>query len=179
MIGEDKQKKAEEIKGIRKQGQELSERHPYVEVAEIYEKIMNIISDDQTEIFSQLFMGKLSNLYVDETKAFAIAVDFAENPLPDIEMELTRRGITRKIKTRTEKDVTTGKETEIFENQPIRFTVPPLLTFAHQWLVKRHPVNRKRVDELIRLASALRMGEQRTPIPQVGGEMPNRPPGRI
>lgn len=170
--------KARKIKEGR-HDEDIGERHPYVEVAEIYEKIMNIISDDDREIFSQLYMGQMRNLYVDETKAFAIAVDFAQNPLPDIEMEFARRGITRKVKTGTTKDTATGTETDVFEYQPIKFSVQPLLTFAHQWLVKRHPVNRKRVDELIRLASAIRMGELlQRPVARPE-ETVQRPLGRI
>jgi hypothetical protein len=127
---------------------------------------MNIIADDDREIFSQLDKGQFKNFYQDETKQFAIAVDFAQNPLPDIEMEFARRGIKRKVKTikinpetkEPQRD-TDNKIIEDIVEEPIKFQISPLITFAHQWLIKRHPVNRKRVDELIRLASAIRMGE--------------------
>lgn len=174
---DDRIKKAEEIKKSSHDDEAPSDRAPSVEVAEIYRKIADILTDEDKEIFSQLDKAKLGNLMVDETKQFATAVDFALNPLPDIEMEFARRGIMRRIKVGT--DMVEGEEVDKFDYKPITFQVKPLITFSHEWLKKRHYVNRKRVQELIELIRAIRMGEAVQPKPIQAQDGTLKPPTRI
>lgn len=132
--------------------------YPTVEIARIWKSIMEYLGDDTNEALTQLDKGEFKNLYHDETKLFAIAMNFAENPFGDIEMEFQRRGIMRKVTVpETRKDGKVIPKHEEF--YPVRFEVIPLRTFAKEWMKRRHPVNRLRVKELIQLVTGSRLGE--------------------
>lgn len=122
--------------------------HFLVDIARINKETLEFFADINNEALTQLDKGKWKNYFIDETELFAAAIDFALNPFPDVEQELMRRGIKRKV-TVTDKE---GKQTT--EDTDIRIVVTPLLSFAKEWMRRRHPVNRLRVDEIIRLAGA-------------------------
>ena len=139
----------------------FSQSHPMVESYQILEKIMEFLSDCDNEAFTQLDKGQLKDPFVDETKIFAEAVNFAENPLANLDQRLAEHGIFKTIKqAKTTINIdgtqqTTEEEIEI----PIHHEVRPLKAYAKEWMRKRHPVNRLRVNEFIRLAQAARGGD--------------------
>ena len=164
MTPDERKQKAEEIK--RKMGmttgteEKYSQSHPLVESYQILEKIMEFLSDCNNEAFTQLDKGQLKDPFVDETKLFAEAINFSERPFSNLEKRLADAGIFRTTK-KTEIIQVDGIDTELetTSEEPIRIIVRPLHEYAKEWMRKRHPVNRKRVDEFIELARAARGGE--------------------
>lgn len=155
-------------------------------------EFVELLADVDNEAFTQLDKGKFSNPFVDETRQFATAIHFAEHPLDDIEEELAARGIKERTLLRTlvvpnsnvdsivkesknfmkVTDVGDGNSRiEEFEEKNIHFEIKPLKDYAKEWMRKRVPVNRERVNEIIKLAGAARIGEMANPVQQTKREL--------
>lgn len=155
-------------------------------------EFVELLADVDNEAFTQLDKGKFSNPFVDETRQFATAIHFAEHPLDDIEEELAARGIRERTLIRTLEIPKSGvdsmikesknffKVTELqdgnckieeFEEKNIHFEIKPLKDYAKEWMRKRVPVNRERVNEIIKLAGAARIGEMANPVQQTKREL--------
>jgi len=206
MDKDDKRKRAAEIFGSTgTEGRTLDSDHPlYLSLLALRDVILTL-ADDENEAFTQLNMGNWKNLWIDETKDFALAIHFAQHPMDDIEEELARRGIVEtkvlnKLRVKKEQEtqyikslsegVEEGTKFEIIDNKdetisiikytenPLHFVNRPLGQFAHEWMKRRVPANRKRVDELIKLAGALseRLGSLTSPPQQarLGGSIEQR-----
>lgn len=155
-------------------------------------EFVKTLADTSNDAFTQFDKGKLVDVFIDETKTFATAEHFANHPLDDIEEELAARGIYEKvsfgvktlpkeqamklIQSSTHKlnsvDNPDGTVTiEEYEEMPIHFEIKPLKDYVNELKKKRHAVNRERVNEIIRLAAASRLGEIANPTPQKNREL--------
>ena len=115
--------------------------HFLVEIMRILGEDGKLLADDTNQAFSQLNMGgKLKELFatVDETKEFALTYNYALHPLDDIQKDLADMKITQD------------------DGTPITFKVDILQEFVDEWMRKRVPANRLRVEEFIRLKQAVR-----------------------
>jgi len=112
--------------------------NPQVEIAKMNIEAVGKLADDQNDVFSQLQKDAMQ----DETMDYALAINYAMHPLPGLEARLKKRGITRKIMVMT----------DLFEEEkemPILLKVSVLITFLKEFLVRRHCLNRSRVEEYI------------------------------
>ncbi len=148
-----------------------SSDHFLVEIMRIAAENGTLLADDRNQAFTQLFMGKFRNVFADETKDFALAYNFALHPLDEIQKDLEELGITttQKVKKSIQKDGQTIEVTEI-EQVPIQFEVTILKDFINEWLRKRVPANRKRVQEFIDLITGQGMRELMRLPPNAGQE---------
>jgi len=112
--------------------------NPQVEIAKMNIEAVGKLADDHNDVFSQLQKDSLQ----DETLDYAIAYNFSMNPLSGLEERLKRRGIKEKVMIHH--DLIDEEE-----EQDIRITIPMLINFLKQFLVRRHCLNRSRVDEYI------------------------------
>ena len=208
MDNDEKLRNAKKIYGDATIDKTLDSDHPlYLSLLALRDVILTL-ADDENEAFTQLNMGTWKNLWIDETKDFALAIHYAQHPLDDIGEELTRRGIVERH-ILNEVKVNKGQEAQYIKSliegspegtkfevrdnkdetviitkyieKPLRFVNRPLGLFAHEWMKRRVPANRKRVAELIELAGALseRLGSL-TATPQtsrLGGGI--EPPRRV
>ena len=112
--------------------------NPQVEIAKMNIEAVGKLADQTNDIFSQLQKDAMQ----DETMDYALAINFAMHPLPGLEARLKKRGITRK--TIVENDLGTMEE-----ETSIRLKVSVFEAFLKEFLVRRHCLNRSRVDEYI------------------------------
>jgi len=113
--------------------------NPQVEIAKMNIEAVGKLADDKNDVFSQLQKDAMQ----DETMDYALAINFAMHPLPGLESRLKKRGITRTIMKEHDLGV-------IEEEVPIRLIVSVFETFLKEFLVRRHCLNRSRVDEYIK-----------------------------
>lgn len=129
----------EEIKAqINSKKQNIQSDNPQVEIARMNIEAVGKLADDKNDVFSQLQKDNLQ----DETLDYALAINFAMHPLPGLEDRLRKRGITRKV-------FISHDLGDIEEEQPVRIKVDSFITFLKEFLVRRHCLNRSRVDEYI------------------------------
>ena len=201
-----KQQASNIVRGIDNAGKTIDSDHPsYLSIAAIIE-LIRTLGDDNNESLTQLNIGDYKNFYVDETYDFASAIHFAKHPMDSICIKLERRGIRKRVPlgeftvpkkdelqalkslqvndtelTKTEvKD--TGNDTITitkYRLDAIHIEDRPLAEFAHEWMKRRVPANRKRVKEIIDFANALsdRLGGV-SPPQRIGGRDMNMPPER-
>lgn len=113
--------------------------NPQVEIAKMNIEAVGKLADDHNDVFSQL----QKDSFQDETMDYALAINFAMHPLPGLEERLARRGIKRKALVKH--DLIDEEELA-----PIRIKVGVFETFLKEFLVRRHCLNRSRVDEYIK-----------------------------
>ena len=123
------------INGKRK---DIQSDNPQVEIAKLNHDAIKVLADQKNEIFSQLTKDALQ----DETMDYALAINFALNPLQALEERLKMRRI-KEIKI-VQHDLGT-----IEEEVDIRLKVPMFENFLKEFLIRRHCLNRNRVDEYI------------------------------
>lgn len=130
----------EEIKAqINAKKQTIQSDNPQVEIARMNIEAVGKLADGNNDIFSQLMKDNLQ----DETLDYALAINFAMHPLPGLEDRLMKRGITRKV------IISTDDFGIIEEERPVRIKVGTFITFLKEFLVRRHCLNRSRVNEYI------------------------------
>ena len=123
------------INGKRK---DIQSDNPQVEIAKLNHDAIKVLADQKNEIFSQLTKDALQ----DETMDYALAINFARNPLQALEERLKMRGIK-------EKKIVHHDLEDIEEEIDIKLKVPMFENFLKEFLVRRHCLNRNRVDEYI------------------------------
>jgi len=123
------------INGKRK---DIQSDNPQVEIAKLNHDAIKVLADQKNEIFSQLTKDALQ----DETMDYALAINFALNPLQALEERLKMRGI--KEKKYIQHDLG-----NIEEEVGVRIKVPMFENFLKEFLIRRHCLNRNRVDEYI------------------------------
>lgn len=137
-----KEKEEDKRENIRKaidsKRQNIQSDNPMVEITRMNIEAVGKLADGNNDIFSQLTKDNLQ----DETFDYALAMSLAMNPLKNMEDRLARRGITRKVLVKHDLG-------EIEEDQPIRLKITPLIDFLKEFLVRRHCLNRNRVEEYI------------------------------
>ena len=122
---------------LKEQQHHASNDHFLVEMLKVLAEDGKLLADDKNQAFSQLNMGgKLKELFatVDETLTFAQAYNYAMHPLDDIQNDLIEMNIF-------EKEASPAFKVDILQN------------FIDEWMRKRVPANRLRVNEFIRLKS--------------------------
>lgn len=125
----------------------ISSDNPEVEKTRLRLQSVEKLADDQNDVFSQLKQSHLQ----DETFDYALAISFAKRPLKNLESRLIKRGITERIPKTDDK----GKEMigsdgkPINVDAPIRIRVTVMEEFLKEFLVRRHSLNRKRVEEYL------------------------------
>jgi hypothetical protein len=112
--------------------------NPQVEIAKLNHDAVKVLSDQNNEIFSQLYKDTLQ----DETLDYALAINYAHNPLQGLEDRLRERGIKERKMVRHDLG-------DIEEEVEIRLSVPMFENFLKEFLIRRHCLNRKRVTEYI------------------------------
>lgn len=112
--------------------------NPLVEIAKMNIEAVGKLADDHNDVFSQLTKDAIQ----DETLDYASAINFAMNPLSGLEERLEKRGIT-------EKTITKHDLGDIEEERPIQIKIPMFINFLKEFLVRRHCLNRSRVEEYI------------------------------
>lgn len=113
--------------------------NPQVEIAKMNIEAVGKLADDHNDVFSQLTKDSIQ----DETLDYASAINFAMNPLSGLEERLEKRGITEKIIVKNELG-------DFLEETPIRIKIPMYINFLKEFLVRRHCLNRSRVEEYIK-----------------------------
>jgi len=113
--------------------------NPQVEIAKMNIEAVGKLADDHNDVFSQLQKDAMQ----DETMDYALAINYAMHPLPGLEARLKKRGITRKVLKEHDLGV-------MEEEVSIKLTVSVFETFLKQFLVRRHCLNRSRVEEYIK-----------------------------
>lgn len=132
--------KREQIrKSIESKKQPIQSDNPMVEITRMNIEAVGKLADGNNDIFSQLTKDHLQ----DETFDYALAMSLAMNPLKNMEDRLKRKGIYRKILVKHDLG-------EIEEEQPIRIKITPLIDFLKEFLIRRHCLNRNRVEEYIK-----------------------------
>ena len=126
-------------KQIEAKKQLIQSDNPQVEIAKMNIEAVGKLADDHNDVFSQLQKDKLQ----DETLDYALGINFAMHPLPGLEERLKKRGITRKVL----EDHDLGS---IEAEKPIRLKVSVFENFLKEFLVRRHCLNRGRVEEYIK-----------------------------
>lgn len=112
--------------------------NPNVEIARMNIEAVGKLADDKNDVFSQLTKDALQ----DETLDYALAIVFARRPLQSLEERLEKLGITEiSIKHTDLGDI----EVEI----PVKIKVDVFESFLIEFLIRRHCLNRGRVDEYI------------------------------
>ena len=117
---------------------DIQSDNPQVEIAKLNHDAVKVLADQNNEIFSQLYKDSLQ----DETLDYALAINFANNPLQALEERLRARGIK-------EKKIVIHDLGEMEEEVEIRLKVPMFINFLKEFLVRRHCLNRGRVSEYI------------------------------
>lgn len=112
--------------------------NPQVEIARMNIEAVSKLADDKNDVFSQLQKSSMQ----DETFDYALAITFATNPLSGLDARLKAKGIKETI---FESCDLGDMETE----QDIHITIPIFTSFLKEFLVRRHCLNRSRVDEYI------------------------------
>lgn len=136
---EDEKKEAIK-KRIAEKRQQIQSDSPQVEIARMNTEAVGKLADQGNEIFSQLYKDTLQ----DETMDYALAINFATHPLQSLEDRLKSRGIKEKVLIQ--------RDLEGFEEEkeiPVRIQVDMYINFLKEFLIRRHCLNRKRVDEYI------------------------------
>jgi len=123
------------INGKRK---DIQSDNPQVEIAKLNHDAIRVLADQKNEIFSQLTKDALQ----DETMDYALSINFALNPLQALEERLKMRGIKEKKYIQYDLGA-------IEEEVDIRIKVPMFENFLKEFLIRRHCLNRNRVDEYI------------------------------
>lgn len=113
--------------------------NPQVEIAKMNIEAVGKLADDHNDVFSQLQKDSLQ----DETLDYAMAINFAMNPLSGLEERLAKRGIA-------EKKTVSHDLGDIEEESPIEIKIPMFINFLKEFLVRRHCLNRSRVEEYIK-----------------------------
>lgn len=111
---------------------------PQVEIARMNIEAVGKLADDKNDVFSQLTKDKLQ----DETFDYALAINFARHPLQGLEERLKKMGIKEPVTIKTDLG-------EIDDEQDIKITVKVLEEFLKEFLIRRHCLNRGRVQEYI------------------------------
>jgi len=114
--------------------------NPQVEIAKMNIEAVGKLADDHNDVFSQL----QKDAFIDETMDYALAINYAMHPLPGLEERLKKRGIIRHIPIKN--DLGTIEKEDI----PVRLKVNVFETFLKEFLVRRHCLNRSRVEEYIK-----------------------------
>jgi hypothetical protein len=109
-----------------------------VEIAKMNIEAVGKLADDHNDVFSQLS----KDAFQDETLDYAMAINFAMNPLSGLEERLSKRGIKEKI-------IISHDLGDIEEERPITIKIPMFVNFLKEFLVRRHCLNRSRVNEYI------------------------------
>lgn len=129
----------EEIKAqINNKKRDIQSDNPQVEIARMNIEAVGKLADDKNDVFSQLQKDSLQ----DETMDYALAINYALHPLPGLESRLKKRGISRTITVHHDLG-------DIDETTDVRITVPSFISFLKEFLVRRHCLNRGRVQEYI------------------------------
>jgi hypothetical protein len=123
---------------INSKRKDIQSDNPQVEIAKLNHDAIKVLADQNNEIFSQLYKDTLQ----DETLDYALAINFAHNPLQALEERLKVRGIQ-------EKRIIKHDLGDIEEEIDIRIKVPMFENFLKEFLIRRHCLNRKRVNEYI------------------------------
>lgn len=118
--------------------QTIQSDNPSVEIARMNIEAVSKLADDKNDVFSQLTKDALQ----DETLDYALAIVFARRPLQSLEERLAKRGITEIGTTKTDLG-------EIDTEVPIKIKVDVFESFLKEFLIRRHCLNRSRVDEYI------------------------------
>lgn len=134
---EDEKKEAIK-KRIAEKRQQIQSDSPQVEIARMNTEAVGKLADQGNEIFSQLYKDTLQ----DETMDYALAINFATHPLQSLEDRLKARGIKEKVTIHHDLG-------DIEEERPVRIKVDMYINFLKEFLIRRHCLNRKRVDEYI------------------------------
>jgi hypothetical protein len=125
-------------KQIEAKKQNIQSDNPQVEIARMNIEAVGKLADDQNDVFSQLQKDSLQ----DETMDYALAINFAMHPLPGLETRLAKRGIKRTVTIHHDLG-------DIEEETEVRIKVPSFVSFLKEFLVRRHCLNRGRVQEYI------------------------------
>jgi hypothetical protein len=129
----------EDIKAaINAKRKDIQSDNPQVEIAKMNIEAVGKLADQNNEIFSQLYKDGLQ----DETIDYALAINFAVRPCAGLEDRLQRLGITETKTIHCDLG-------DIEEEAAVRIRVPVFENFLKEFLVRRHCLNRKRVDEYI------------------------------
>jgi len=113
--------------------------NPQVEIAKMNHESVRALADDKNDVFSQL----QKDAFTDETMDYALAINYAMHPLPGLEERLKKRKITRIVLIKHDLG-------SIEEETTIQLKVSVFETFLKEFLVRRHCLNRSRVDEYIK-----------------------------
>lgn len=137
----------EELRIALENRKRIESDNPEVEKTRLRLQSVEKLADDQNDVFSQLKKDRLQ----DETFDYALAISFARRPLKNLESRLMRRGITDKApKTDDKGKIIFGSDGKpIYVDVPVRIEVTVMEEFLKEFLVRRHSLNRKRVDEYI------------------------------
>lgn len=125
-------------KAIDSKKQQIQSDNPQVEIAKMNIEAVGKLADDRNDVFSQLQKDTLQ----DETLDYAMAINFAVNPLSGLEERLSKRGIKEKVMVATDLG-------EVEEERAITIKIPMFIGFLKEFLVRRHCLNRSRVGEYI------------------------------
>lgn len=138
LVKEDIDKREAIRKAIESKKQSIQSDNPMVEITRMNIEAVGKLADGNNDIFSQLTKDNLQ----DETFDYALAMSLAVNPLRNMEERLKRKGITQKVLVKHDLG-------EIEEERPIRIQITSLINFLKEFLVRRHCLNRNRVEEYI------------------------------
>jgi len=134
--GEDPRAKLRQM--IESKKQNIQSDNPSVEIARMNIEAVGKLADGTNDIFSQLTKDHMQ----DETLDYALAIVYARHPMRGLEQRLKSRGITETIIERHDLgDIEVEKDIEI--------KVDVFESFLKEFLVRRHCMNRGRVDEYI------------------------------
>jgi len=117
---------------------DIQSDNPQVEISRMNHEAVGKLADDHNDVFSQLTKDTLQ----DETFDYALAITFARNPLKSLEERLRSRGIKEMVTKKCDLGA-------IEEPQDVRIKVDLFEDFLKEFLVRRHCLNRNRVDEYI------------------------------
>ena len=131
----------EELKKAIENKKKFESDNPNVEIARIKSDAATKLADSDNDNFSELTKDSLQ----DETFDYALAISFASNPLKNLEDRLKSMDIKDK----------NGKD--------IRLEIITLKGFLKEFLIRRHCLNRKRVDEYIDALNAVEPRNQLLP----------------
>jgi hypothetical protein len=119
--------------------QVIQSDNPSVEIARMNIEAVGKLADDKNDVFSQLTKDSLQ----DETIDYALAIVFARRPLQSLEERLAKRGIVELSIKHTDLG-------DIEEETPIKIKVDVFESFLREFLIRRHCLNRGRVEEYIK-----------------------------
>lgn len=126
--------KVEDLKkAIEEKKKVVTSDNPQVEIARIHTDAVIKLSESDNDNFSQLNKDKLQ----DETFDYALAISFANRPLRSLEERLKSKDIKNK------------------DGSNIKIEIITLKDFLKEFLIRRHCLNRKRVEEYIEALDAV------------------------